>query len=146
HRPLVVARTLLRVPGRGVARTVIDEIQTGIVGQPAPCAAAADLPLVTLPGLDARILADRLAELGGLVGIDHDLIIGTFGEGAPYLLAALEVVGRDVALHAKLAAGNADQDLVLDDQRRGGARGALARISVLGAPRHLPGLGIERDQ
>ena len=146
HRPLVVARTLLRIPGRGIARTVIDEVQAGIIGQPAPCAAAADLPLVALPGLDARILADRLAEFGGLVGIDQDLIVRPFGEGAPDLLAALEVVGGDVTLHAKLAAGNADQNLVLDDERRGGARGALARIAVLDAPRHLPGLGIERDQ
>src|SRR6185503_7921815 len=140
HRPLVVARTLLRIPGRGVARTVVNEVQAGIVGQPAPCAAAADLPLVALPGLDARVLADRLAVLGRLVGVEQDLIVRTFGEGSPYLLAALEIVGRDVALHAKLAAGNADQDLVLDDERRGGARGALARISILDAPRHLPGL------
>jgi hypothetical protein len=36
-----------------------------------------------------------------------------------------------VALHAKLTAGNADQDLVLDDERRGSTRGALARISIL---------------
>jgi hypothetical protein len=146
HRPLVVARTLLGIPGRGVARTVIDEVQTGVIRQPAPCAAATDLPLVALPGLGARVLADRLAVLGRLVRVEQDLIVRPFGEGAPYLLAALEVVGRDVALHAKLTAGNADQDLVLDDERRGGARTAFARIAILDAPRHLPGLGIERDQ
>src|SRR6185437_8689783 len=98
---LVVARPLLRIPGRGVARTVIDEVQTGIVGQPAPCAAAADLPLVTLPGLDARVLADRLAQFGGADGIDQDLVVRPFGKGAPSLLAGLEVVGRDVTLNAK---------------------------------------------
>src|SRR5262249_23585726 len=73
HRPLVVARTLLRVPGRGVAGPVVEQVQRGIVGDPAPRAAAADLPLITLPGLQAGVLADRLAELGGGSRVDQDL-------------------------------------------------------------------------
>src|SRR5262249_61878526 len=68
HRPFVVTRPLTRVPGRGVARTVVDEVQLRIIRDPAPGAAAADLPLVALPRLDARVLADRLAESAGLHG------------------------------------------------------------------------------
>ena len=146
HGPFVVARTLLRIPGRGIARAVVDEVQRRIIGHPAPCAAAADLPLIALPGLEAGILADRLAEIGGLFGVDHDLVIRPFGERAPDLLAALEIVGGDVTLHAELAAGDPDQDLVLDHQRRRGSGRALAGIAVLDRPRHLAGLGIERDQ
>ena len=122
HRPFVVAGTLLRVPGRGIAGTVVDRIQSRIIGHPAPCAAATDLPLVALPGLEARIRADRFAEGHGLLRIDLDLIVRPFGEGAPGLLAGLGVVGGDMALHAEFAAGNPDQDLVLDHQRRRGSR------------------------
>src|SRR4030095_9594937 len=68
HRPLVVARALLRIPGRGVARAVVKEVQLGIVGDPTPGAATSSLPLVPLPRLKARIFADRLAEFRGLVG------------------------------------------------------------------------------
>ena len=64
HRPFVVARTLLRIPGRGIAGPVIDEVSLRIIGDPAPCAAAADLPLIALPGLQAGVLADRLAVNG----------------------------------------------------------------------------------
>ena len=146
HRPFVVARTLLRIPGRGIAGAVIDEVQAGIIGHPAPGAAAADLPLIALPGLQARILADRLAKFGGLLGVDQDLIVRSLGVGPPDLLADLEIVGGDVALHAELAAGDADQHLVLDHERRRGAGLALAGIAVLRAPRDLAGLGVERDQ
>ena len=57
HRPAIVARPLLRVPGRGIARAVIDQVELRIVGVPAPGGAAADLPLVALPGVGAGILA-----------------------------------------------------------------------------------------
>src|SRR5262249_51576904 len=70
HRPLVVARTLFRIPGRGIARTVIDEVERGIVGEPAPGAASTDLPLIAFPGLGAGVLADRLAEVRGLLRIE----------------------------------------------------------------------------
>jgi len=64
------------------------------------------------------ILADRFAEDSGLFGSNMILVIRSFGEGAPNLFACFDIVGRDMALHAKLTAGNTDQDLVFDDQRR----------------------------
>src|SRR5260370_14908356 len=50
HRPAIVTGALHRVPCRGIARTIIDELQFGIVRIPTPCGAATDLPLVALPG------------------------------------------------------------------------------------------------
>src|SRR6185437_1655568 len=102
----------------GVAGAVVDEVERRIVGDPAPRAAAADLPLIAFPGLEARVLADRFAECCGLLGVDHDLVIGSFRVGLPGLLAVLDVVGGHAALDTEFAAGGADQDLVLDDQRR----------------------------
>ena len=51
HGPLVVAGTLNRIPGRGVARAVVHRVLLRVVAVPAPGRAAADLPLVALPGL-----------------------------------------------------------------------------------------------
>src|SRR5205823_2822633 len=89
HRPFVVARPLLRIPRRGIARTVVDEVELGVIGNPAPCATAADLPLIALPGLDAGILADRLANLGGFLGVDQDVIVRALRVSLPSLLATL---------------------------------------------------------
>ena len=52
--PLVVARALLGVVGRGVAGAVVDEIELGVVGQPAPHRRAAVLPGVAGPAGERR--------------------------------------------------------------------------------------------
>ena len=143
HRPFVVPRPLRRVPRAGVARAVINQVQLRVVGVPAPGIAAADLPLVALPGLQGRILADGLAELGG-VGIEQDLIVGADRIGPPCLRSVLQIVGGDVPRDAELAAADADDDLVFDHHRGVGHRLALFRIAVFDAPNHLTGFGVER--
>ena len=50
----------------GIAGAVIEQVELGVIGQPAPDRAAAGLPLVTLPGFQAGIGPDRHAEHGGL--------------------------------------------------------------------------------
>src|SRR4029077_16642955 len=110
HRPLIVARTLLRVPGGGIARAIVDQVQLGIVGEPAPGAAATGLPLIALPSLEAGILADRLAYCGGLLGIDQELVVRTLRKAAPDPTTALEIVSGHMTMHAKLAARDSDQD------------------------------------
>ncbi len=145
HRPLVVAGTLSRVPGRGVARAVVHQVDFRVVRIPAPGATAADLPLVALPGLDRAVLADRLAERHGLLGIDQNLVVGADRVTAPHLLAGVHVVRGDVALHAELAARNTDDDLVLDRQNGRGVGLALLRIAVDGLPDFLAGLRVESD-
>src|SRR5882724_18510 len=54
HRPLVVARPLVGVPGPRVADAVVEEVELGVVGIPAPGGATAALPLIALPGGDAE--------------------------------------------------------------------------------------------
>src|SRR5262249_10887155 len=137
HRPFVVTRPLTGVPGRGVARAVVDEVQLRIVGDPTPGAAAGDLPMTALPRLDARVLADRLAEVGGLHGVDQDLIIRPFRIGTPRLPAGPEIVGGYVALHAELAARDADQDFVLYHHRSGPAGLPFFLVAVLPLLDHL---------
>ncbi len=143
HGPLVVARTLRRVPGRGVAGAVIDEVQVGVVGIPAPGGAAADLPLVAFPALDRAVGAHGLAEHHGLFRIDQHLGVGAGGIGAPDLLARLHVIGGDMAAHAELAARDADEELVLDRQHGRGVGLALGRVAVLHGPFHLAALRVE---
>src|SRR6185437_8519233 len=101
HRPAVVAGALHRVPGRGVARAVIDQVQLGIVGIPTPRRAAADLPLIAFPGLDRGVRSDRLAERSGLLGVDQRVGVRTFRIAPPCELAVLDIVGADPAANAE---------------------------------------------
>src|SRR6185312_12367120 len=142
HRPFVVAGPLLRIPSGGVAGAVVDEIELRIVRIPSPRIAAADLPLIALPGLQAGIGADRLAERRGFLGVYKQVGVRAFGIGAPDLLAVLHRIGGNPAAHTELTAGYADIDLVLDDHRRFGAGRAFARIIGLHRPHDLAGLGV----
>ena len=146
HRPAIVTGPLRRVPGRWVARAVVHEVEVGVVGIPAPGRAAADLPLIALPGVGAGVRADRLAERRRLFRIDQRIGVGTFGIAAPRQLAVLDIVGADPSAHAELAAGDADEHLVLDHHRRIGAGLAFRRIAVLHRPDDRAGLRVERDE
>ena len=146
HRPLVVAGPLRRVPGAGVAGAVVDQVQVGIVGEPAPGGAAAEPPLVALPGRDGAVRADRLAHMRGALRVELDLLVRADRVGPPRLRAVAQVVGRDMAAHAVLAAGDADQHLVAEHHRRHGRGLALGGIAVLHLPQLVAGLGVERDQ
>ena len=121
HRPLVVAGPLFRIPGRGISRAIIHQIEIGIVGIPTPGRAAADLPFIALPRAGAGVLADRLAEAGRLFRIDQRVGIGAFRIAAPRQLAGLDIVGADPTANAELAARHADEHLVLEDERSVGA-------------------------
>ena len=68
------------------------------------------------------------------------------GEGAPRLLAGVEVGGVDPAADAELAAGAADDREIANDQR--GEREGLGdrRIRDLALPHHLAGRLVEREQ
>src|SRR3954468_24296727 len=57
RRPLVVTGTYFGIPGARIGGAVVDEIELGIVCDPAPGAAAADLPLIRGPRRDPEILA-----------------------------------------------------------------------------------------
>src|SRR5687767_5294584 len=100
----------------GVAGAPIDEVQLGVVAAGDPGGGAARLPTVAGPRL-----------VGGLA------FAGDRPE-APELLAGLGVVGVEEAADAVLAAGDADDDLVPDGQRRARRRVAVARVRHLRLP------------
>ena len=101
----VVAFADFPVPVRaGVAGSPINEVQLRVVGAGDPGRGGAAFPTVPRPSLVA-----------GLAGAGH-------GPETPGALAALRVVGVEEAAHAVLASGHADDDLVLDGQRRDGYR------------------------
>jgi hypothetical protein len=61
-------RILLQSPMRK-PRTEVEEVQLGIVDEPPPGRATADLPVMAAPCFERTILADRLAERVGLLRI-----------------------------------------------------------------------------
>ena len=83
------------------------------------------------------VLADRLAEMGGLRR-QQGLVVGSGRVTAPHHLAVVDVVGGDMTLHAELAAADAHQDFVADHHRRAGAGLALLGIAVDRGPRTSP--------
>src|SRR5262249_25282155 len=109
---------------RGVCRAPVDEVERRIVRAGHPTAAAAELAGVTAPALG--ILFDRV-ELPPLAAVG-----GSRGLG--------------LALARQLTRRLADDDLVLDDQRRTGeVAAALLRLEDLLLPDDLAGLLIERE-
>ena len=128
-------------PGRAVARAHVHGVELGIEGHAVPHGAAA----AGLPPLAAGI--------PGLGGALHGFVLEGFGriaghaEPAPFLLAGLGVIGRDVAAHAIFGAAVADDDLALEHARsaRDGERALLPLEGIL-VPDLLAGGGIQRDQ
>src|SRR5205823_5355763 len=55
--PEIVAAALVRVPGAWIGSTVVDQVEIGIVRDPAPNRAAPNLPAVGRPALHAEVLA-----------------------------------------------------------------------------------------
>src|SRR6185503_2892355 len=143
------------------ADAVVEEVELGVVGVPAPSGAAAPLPLVALPGADAEVLALVRRIVGIRVAVDQDFAVRTSAVGGPQVRAAVGVEGRDAAANAELTAGDARDDhflarLGLDVDRGVGHGSALlvavgldtgvGLIRVLGLPQLLAGLRVEGDQ
>ena len=112
----------------GVAGAPIHHVQLGIVGARQPRRRAA-----ALPGVGRPRVAARFARRGNR-------------PEPPRTLAGLHVVRIEEAADRELAAGDADDDLVLDDERRAGAGVAGLVIGHLHVPDHLAGLHIERHE
>src|SRR3546814_15842422 len=76
---------------------------------PTPFRSAAQLPVVAFPGLQAGVRADRLAEMGRLLGVHQQHVVRPLRIAAPGDRAVAHVVGGDVALDAELAAVDTDE-------------------------------------
>ena len=125
----IVAGPRLVVPvGRRIAGAPVDQVQFGIVRSGYPGRTAAMLVAIAAPGFRTR-----LAFRGHRVG-------------APHALAGLGVVGVQEPADAGLGAGNADEDLTVHGQRRGGDVIAFLVVIDLGVPTDDSGLGVQRDQ
>src|SRR5579859_3227837 len=82
----VVTRMHFARPWCGVADAPIDGLGILVVGAGHPGGAAAGFPVITLPGVVARLTLARN------------------GEGPPQLLAVVGIEGDDIAANAELAA------------------------------------------
>ena len=150
HRPLVITGALRWVPGAGVPRAVVNQVGGRVIAVPAPSGAATDFPLITLPCFERRVLADRrhlsVGPGHGGVGIHQHFGIWPDRIAFPDLLAGLDVIGSEVAPHAKLATADARQNLVFENVRCVGVGLANLRVAVLDFPDFLTRFLIERDQ
>ena len=144
--PLVVAGALLGVVGRRVADAVVDQIELGVVGHPSPHRRAADLSSVSFGQLVLPELRALVVERLESPGLDQHVGVGTDVAAGPDDLAGLEIEPLHPAVDAELAARGADDDAILDDERRHRRRLALADVGDLGLPQLLAGLGIHRDR
>jgi len=132
--PLVVAGPLLGVPRAGVRGAVVDEVEVGVVGDPAPHRPAADLPRFRRPRRDA--------ELGHAVrGVerpeartDQHVAVRAGAVRAPRDRTRREVERRQPAADAELPAAITDEHPVADDQRRHRHRLAAVDVAELRAP------------
>ena len=156
HRPLVVARPLVGVPGARVTGAVVEEVELGVVGVPAPGRSAATLPLVARPGREAEILALVRRVIGVGFTLDADFLVGAGAVHGPLVLTRVHVPRGDAAADAELPTRDTGDDQVLDHDRDGRHRRTLLVVDGFGAgirasrvprfPELLPGLGIEPDQ
>ena len=131
RRPFVVTGALPRIPRAGVAGAVVEQVELGIVGDPAPRGAAAEAPRLGRPRRDAEIgsLIERVERPEA--GADEHVLVGPGAPGPPDDAAAAQLERGEPAAHAQLAAAVADQDLVTDDKRSHRHRLAPADVAEL---------------
>ena len=131
------------IPRAAVARADVELIELGVVDDRVPRrAAAAHLVPAAEPrrrgDLGERFVRGRAVGAGrGIAGHDVE---------APRELARVRVVGADVAAHAELGAGVADDDFVLHDARRARDRVHLRLIDGDRAPDRRARRAVERDE
>ena len=128
-------------PGRAIARAHIHGVEFGIESHAVPHGAAA----TGLPPFAAGV--------PGPGGALHGLVLEGFGriagyaEPAPFLLAGLGVIGRDIAAHAIFGTAVADDDLALEHARRAGdGQRPLLPLEGILVPDLLAGGGVQGDQ
>ena len=117
----------------------------GIVLNPAPHGATANLPMVRRPGVNAEIrsLVLRIRRLE--VRADQHVLVRAGMVGAPDDLARVLVYGCQPAAHAHLAAAVPDQDFALYDEGRHRDGFALVDVGEFRMPEFLARVGVDRN-
>src|SRR5262249_25388853 len=127
----VITRAIIGIEHRDrIAGAPQHLIGSGVVGTGDPHGAAAGLPgvVLVLPGLAARLAGSR-----------DDVL-------APHHLAGRAVKRGDEIAHAAVAAGGADDDLVLHGEGRCGELQIGLAVGEIGLPRDLAGLLVGGDR
>src|SRR5205085_4659572 len=81
--PFVIARPLVRIPWAWIRRSIVDEIQLWVIGNPSPDAASADLPQIRRPALDPEVFATFVFVERLKIGADQNIAVGSGGERTP---------------------------------------------------------------
>ena len=124
----VVARPHIAHPRRRIARPPVAQVELGIIVRGEPDRHAARLPGLSGPGVVTGLTRPR-----NRVRLPHRLPVA-------------RVEGGDVPADAELAAGSADHDLALGDERRQGEVVAVLVVVDGRVPHDRARLGVERDE
>ena len=138
--PFVLARPLLGVVRTGIAGPEVDEVELGIVGDPAPNRCATAAPGIALPRRDADV------RVRGVVPASRPCQhqrVWAHVVGGPENLAGPEVESLDPAVDAELAAGRPHDHAVAGDKRRHRRRLALVHVGDLRLPHFTARDGID---
>src|SRR3954447_3566729 len=74
--PEIVATALVGIPGALIGGSVVNQVELGIIGDPAPYRAAAHLPSIGGPACDTQVLALETVVEGLEVVLDKDAALG----------------------------------------------------------------------
>ena len=122
-----------------------NQIQLGVVRQPAPDRTAPDLPRFRRPGVHTQILAAIVRVERLEVGADEHFRIGAGVVRAPDLTTRARIERHEPAAHAELAAAVTDQHSVLHHERCHGDGLALVDVCELSAPALRARCSVERN-
>ena len=118
--PFVIAGTHVGIPDAGISGAVIDEVEFGIIGDPAPDGAAAELPLAGSPRFYAQVFALILRVEGLEIRPDAHVGVWPRTVRSPEDLPGVRIESCQLSAYAKLRAAIADEDNVIDDDWRSG--------------------------
>src|SRR5713226_7626873 len=143
--PFVVTWPLRGIPRSRVSAPVVNQVELGIVGIPAPRRAAAKFPLLLVPSLHTGIRTHWLlgCPINRLVRIKQDFRVRTDTVRAPDELAGFEIIRAEMAADTILSPADTDDYLVMDDQWSHRHRLTQLRITVLGTPNDGASLRVE---
>jgi hypothetical protein len=143
--PLVVTRTLIRIPRTWICGSVENQVELGIVGDPAPDRRAAGLPRIAIPAMRAQINSAVVRRFECILANQH-VRVGTDIPRRPQDLTGIRVETLDPSVDAEFAPGGADNDAILDDHRRHADGLSTTDLGDVGLPQLLARRGVHRDR
>ena len=143
--PLVVTGALVLIPRPGIAGAVINEIERGIIGEPAPHRATTCFPCVARPRRSAEVLPPIVGVERLEFRTDLHVLVGPDVVGAPDFLSSSCIERGDPSAHSHLATARPHDDFPFHHYRRHRDRLAAGEITHLRAPYLIAGDRVDRD-